>query len=138
MRPGGTIYELLPTRLRTAAVTCGRAARVIATVETKMEDRVVGRDGQVMSPSSLTHPFKPIPPLAIIESQIVQERDGEIDVRVVPGPAYSADSTGQLIERFERRFGDALKVHLTLVDSVDRTPAGNLRWVVRITAENMR
>jgi phenylacetate-CoA ligase len=110
---------------------CGRELRTIAPVETKMEDCVVGRDGRIISPSSLTHPFKPIRPLAIEESQIVQVRDGEVEIRIVPGPEYSQDTSDQLVAGFHQRLGDSLEVHVHLVDVIERTPAGKLRWVIR-------
>ena len=39
--------------------TCGKTARRIADVTTKAEDIVVTPDGRLISPSILTHPFKP-------------------------------------------------------------------------------
>jgi len=62
------------------------ARQMMAEVTTKAEDMLTLPDGRLISPSVLTHPFKPLD--SIEGSQIVQTAPDRVTVRLVPGAGY--------------------------------------------------
>lgn len=107
---------------------CGRRARRIADVSTKAEDIVVTPDGRFLSPSVLTHPFKPF--VTIRQSQIIQESMDRISVRIVAGDDWTAEKEQQLRDALEDRLGRGVSVLIERVDHIPREPSGKFRWVI--------
>jgi len=118
------------TRVLRRHCPCGRQLSLIDQVVAKFEDVIVEKDGRLVSPSALTHPFKPINPKAILKSQIVQDEVGRITVKVVRGPGYDKTQERLLLKGFETRFLGQLKVEIVYVTDIERTSAGKYRWVV--------
>jgi phenylacetate-CoA ligase len=124
-------------RYRTSDVTaivtdpcpCGRTLRRIEPIRTKAEDVVLTPDGRMISPSVLTHPFKPLE--SVTKSQIIQEERDRIRVRVVSTPAALPDSErSQLIAALGARLGDDVRIEIEEVDEIPPEPSGKFRWVV--------
>jgi phenylacetate-CoA ligase len=116
------------TKFYTEACQCGRAMIRIHTVQTKSEDQIVRPDGTVISPSVLTHPFKPI--TAIEKSQIIQTGRNTITIKVVRRSYYTADDERKLLEEFTRRVGSEFNVRVEYVEDIPRTASGKYRWVI--------
>lgn len=114
--------------IKRARCDCGRAMPLMDGVTTKAEDIVVTPDGTMISPSVLTHPFKPIDTVA--KSQILQESPHELVLRVVPRPGYTDRDTARLLEGFRQRIGPEMRVRVELVEDIPRTAAGKFRWVI--------
>jgi phenylacetate-CoA ligase len=123
-------------RYRTSDITsflpracgCGRTSRVLDDVATKAEDVIVTPDGRWISPSVLTHPFKPLHQIA--ESQIIQERVDHLIVKLVPRDTFSTEHRQQLVAALRERLGTGMEITVELVDHIPRDPSGKLRWVV--------
>ena len=109
---------------------CGRHGSIMSQVQTKLEDIVLTKDDRAISPSALTHPFKPIPPRAILISQLYQQQKGELMIRIVPGPEFSQLAVSQLMEGFNMRFQGLLNVSVECVSDIPRTASGKYRWVI--------
>jgi phenylacetate-CoA ligase len=97
-------------------------------VTTKDEDLLRLRDGRLMSPSALTHPFKPLD--AIEASQMVQTALDRLVVRVIPRPEYSAADTEHLVRELKARLGQDMQVDIEFVESLPRTASGKFKWVI--------
>ena len=98
------------------------------SVTTKNEDIVLTPDGRWISPSVLTHPFKPI--RNILESQIIQERLNLLVIKIAKGPLYSEQDSLQLVEGIKERLGNSVDVELDFVDHIPRENSGKFRWVI--------
>lgn len=107
---------------------CGRHMPLLNEVTTKAEDIVVKADGTMISPSILTHPFKPMH--NIEESQIIQEDTRHITIKIVRRATYSDKDTKMLLENFQERVGVDMVVNIEFVDSIARTKSGKFRWVI--------
>jgi phenylacetate-CoA ligase len=107
---------------------CGRTFRRLRDVTTKAEDFVVTPGGRLISPSILTHPFKPL--TGIRESQIVQDRPDHLLIRLVPAPDYDANEEHRLLTALRERLGSEMQLTIQLVSEVPRAPSGKFRWVV--------
>jgi phenylacetate-coenzyme A ligase PaaK-like adenylate-forming protein len=114
--------------LRPEPCRCGRRLPLLDRVTTKAEDIVVTPEGRYVSPSVLTHPFKPMGNIAA--SQIIQETADSLIVRIVRRPTYTDDDTRTLVSEFRKRVGETMKIEVVFVDSIPRGPGGKLRWVI--------
>jgi phenylacetate-CoA ligase len=116
------------TALRPGRCTCGRQLELMADVTTKAEDVLTLPDGRLLSPSVLTHPFKPLD--CIEGSQVVQTEPGAIVVRLIPGSAYTDDHTRHLVSELSARLGDDVRVSVEFVDRLETSRNGKFKWVV--------
>lgn len=113
---------------------CGRTFRRIADVATKAEDIVVTPDGRMVSPSVLTHPFKPFD--QILMSQVIQESLNRIRVKIVPSDQFSAEEEATLTEGLRERLGSEMKIEVELVEEIPREASGKFRWVISRVSHN--
>jgi len=116
--------------IRREPCVCGRTLARIDSVATKAEDIVITADGRMVSPSILTHPFKPF--TQIVESQIIQDRRDHLIVKILPTSAFSSDDQRNLIEQLQLRLGAAMDIEVKLVDAIPREPSGKFRWVISV------
>lgn len=107
---------------------CGRGLGRLADVATKAEDIIITPDGRFLSPSVLTHPFKPFDQL--MKSQIVQDAPDHVLVRLVPSSAFSDEHRRQLESALRERLGDGMRVETQIVDDIPSEPSGKFRWVI--------
>jgi len=116
------------TALKKERCACGRNLPLMEDVTTKAEDSLTLPDGRIISPSVLTHPFKPI--TTIEESQIIQEAADFVLVKVVPGADYTTHDEALLKHGLEDRLGRDVTVRIESVDSLERTKSGKFKWVI--------
>jgi phenylacetate-CoA ligase len=114
--------------LRTSSCSCGRGLELMDDVTTKAEDVLTLKDGRLISPSVLTHPFKPLD--CIEGSQIVQTAPDAVTVRIVAGSAYTAAHTAHLTTELQARLGDDVHIDIQMVDQLEHSPNGKFKWVI--------
>lgn len=114
--------------LRGSPCSCGRGLRLMQDVTTKDEDLLRLRDGRLMSPSALTHPFKPLD--SIQASQMVQTAVDRLTVRIIPRPEYSAADSEHLVRELKARLGQDMQIDIEFVKSLPRTASGKFKWVI--------
>lgn len=108
--------------------SCGRSMNVMADVTTKAEDIILRLDGTRISPSILTHSFKPLS--NILKSQIIQETKSHIIIKIVRNSSYSDSDSQKLISSLKERIGEDMTVTLEFVSDIPRTKSGKYRWVI--------
>lgn len=108
--------------------TCGRTLARIHDVTTKAEDIVVTPEGRMISPSILTHPFKPFD--EILRSQLIQESRDLVRVKILPSEAFGRRQRERLLADLKDRLGPKMEIELEMVDSLPPEPSGKFRWVV--------
>lgn len=113
---------------KTGMCACGRGFPLIEDVTTKYESIVTLPDGRLISPSVLTHPFKPMHNIA--ESQIVQESLDQLIVKIVKRDGYSERDEIALLTAFDERLGNQMKIRVEYVNAIPRTRNGKFRWVI--------
>ena len=124
------------SRIIVEPCACGRTSRRIAHVATKAEDLLVTPGGRMISPSTLTHPFKPFSNL--VKSQIVQERRDLVVVLIVAGPDFSPADEALLRSGLVERLGPGISVDIQRVDEISRERSGKYRWVISKVAHHGR
>ncbi len=116
------------TALMAAPCPCGRAHDRMADVTTKAEDMLTLPDGRLISPSVLTHPFKPLD--SIEGSQIIQTAPDHVVVRIVPGPTYDDALTAHLVTELQARLGADVRIVIEKVDRLEPAKSGKFKWVI--------
>ena len=114
--------------LKSEPCPCGRSLPLMDAVTTKQEDLVLTPDGRWISPSVLTHPFKPMK--NILESQIIQEKLDQIVIKIIRSPEYNETDSARLIEGLRERLGESVEIKLDFVDHIGRERSGKFRWVI--------
>ena len=114
--------------LLSEACTCGRGLELMADVTTKAEDTLTLSDGRMISPSVLTHPFKPL--TCIEGSQIVQTAPDAVTIRIIPSATYTQAHTEHLRSEFKARLGDSITIDVQMVDKLEVKPNGKFKWVI--------
>lgn len=116
------------TALKNKTCSCGRHLALMEDITTKAEDILATKDGRLISPSVLTHPFKPMH--CVEASQIIQEDYDHVVIKIVANADYKDSDTQHLIREFQDRMGDDVNVEIQLVDELQRTKAGKFKWVI--------
>ncbi|MEZ5287567.1 MAG: hypothetical protein R2712_22745 [Vicinamibacterales bacterium] len=116
------------TALRPGACSCGRGLELMEDVATKAEDVLTLKDGRLISPSVLTHPFKPLD--RIEGSQIVQRAPDHVVIRLVAGAGFDPALGDHLVREFNARLGDDVRVEVQLVDRLEHSKNGKFKWVI--------
>ena len=116
------------TALRPGRCSCGRHLELMEDVTTKAEDVLTLGDGRLISPSVLTHPFKPLD--CIEGSQIVQTAPNTVVVRLVPRPTYTEGHTRQRVAELKARLGDDVTVDVQFVEQLETGKNGKFKWVI--------
>jgi phenylacetate-CoA ligase len=116
------------TALPDRRCSCGRGLELMEDVTTKAEDVLTLRDGRLISPSVLTHPFKPLD--CIEGSQVVQKASDHVVIRIVAGNGYKPALTDHLVQEFKARLGDDVRVEVQMVDRLEPSSNGKFKWVI--------
>ncbi len=114
--------------LKNEKCSCGRGFPLMDEVATKNESILKLIDGRLISPSVLTHPFKPLN--GILESQIIQDEIDHLTINLVISDKYNKNAEKQLIDSFKYRLGNNIKITIKYLDSIPRTKTGKFRWVI--------
>lgn len=105
---------------------CGRPGRVVASVDGRLEDYIVLKNGARLG--RMDHIFKDM--INVREAQLYQAEPGQIVVRVVRGSRYTADDNALLLREIRLRVGEETDVSIEHVEALERSRAGKLRFVV--------
>ncbi|BDD87614.1 hypothetical protein DPPLL_19790 [Desulfofustis limnaeus] len=114
--------------IRSKSCSCGRGLPLMDDVTTKAEDILTLRDGRLISPSVLTHPFKPL--TSIEASQVIQEDLDTICIKLVTDVDFTEQDATSLINGFKERLGESMQVRIEKVEKLERTRSGKFKWVV--------
>lgn len=116
------------TAIRPSPCSCGRELQLMEDVTTKAEDVLTLPDGRLISPSVLTHPFKPLD--CIEGSQIVQLAPDHVVVRLVAGDGYTDAHSAHLLHELQARLGTDVRIVIERVDRLESSANGKFKWVV--------
>ncbi len=116
------------SRILERQCSCGRTLRLLDPITTKAEDVIVTPEGRVISPSILTHPFKPFDTIA--KSQIIQDSPDHVLVKIVAGERFTEKQERELTASLQIRLGDSMNIEIVHVDDIPPERSGKYRWVI--------
>lgn len=104
---------------------CGRESRVLVKIEGRIDDYVITPEGRRIM--RFDYIFKDTE--NVKESQIVQEKLGEIKIRLVRRSTYSARDERYITQEIHRWISPRLKIVFEYVDEIERESSGKFRAV---------
>ncbi len=107
--------------------TCGRNMPLISGIEGRAQEFIVTADEELISLASIN---VRTPSYNNVEQfQFLQENKGELTLRIVPSPTYSAEDTRQILEELRAQFHNKVRIEPDFVDSIPRTARGKYRFL---------
>ncbi len=105
---------------------CGRSSRVLTQIEGRKDDYVITPEGtRIMR---FDYVFKDA--MNVKEVQVVQDRMGEIALRIVRRPAYDSRDEGGIKREIHRWISPSIAIRFEYVDEIEREANGKFRAVV--------
>ena len=105
---------------------CGRPGPVIKAIRGRTSEFIVTPDGRRYP--TVTHFVDLL--RNVRRSQVVQEREGEITVRVVAMPAFGDADARHAAELFASRIGGGIRVKVVKVSELERMPNGKILNII--------
>jgi phenylacetate-CoA ligase len=104
---------------------CGRESPTLVEIRGRAQDYVVTPEGRrIMRFDSVFRDTSNVK-----ESQVIQERPGEIRVRIVKRPGYSASDESFIAGEISRTISPTLKVNFEYVPEIERESGGKFKAV---------
>jgi phenylacetate-CoA ligase len=118
------------------ACPCGRGLPLMGPVEGRKDDVIVTADGRIMPRAGLDQIHEFVDNLE--RCQLMQEKLGEVVVRVLPRPGFGSTDASELIHQLEKRLGKSTQVRIEIVDRLNLTTSGKERFIVsRVQLDEM-
>jgi phenylacetate-CoA ligase len=114
-------------RSQEGACACGRGFPLLAAVEGRTSELIVGKNGKYYSCPGPRFYGADIP--GIGQMQLIQETLEEIEVRIVATPDWSEESRVQLTARMQSLLGD-IRVKICLVEKIPPSASGKYAFAV--------
>ena len=89
---------------------------------------VITKEGRYISPSIITHAFKPLTHVA--KSQVIQHDFDDFEIKIVPEEGFNDNEIDILMKGLKERFGQKSSIDINIVQDIPRTKNGKFRWVI--------
>jgi phenylacetate-CoA ligase len=110
------------------ACACGRGLPMLASVEGRVLDMIIGPDGHALAGEFFPHLFKDHP--EIDRYQIHQASDHAITVKLVAGRGFTAALPSLITKKLRELLGPRTTIAVEVVPSIPLTQGGKHRHVV--------
>lgn len=107
---------------------CGRALPALASVEGRTTDFLVARDGRRLHALSVIYILREME--SVGKFRVTQEEVDRFVVEIVPRGAWSESDAHRIRSRFDRLFGEPVRVEIVLRGDLPAGPSGKHRYVV--------
>ena len=107
---------------------CGCKYPRIYPIETKVENMLVTSDGKYISPSIMSACFRKFQGIEM--SQVVQESDGGITVKIVRGQKFLARDGEKIARSMRGILGADMDVTIQYVDDIQRSKNGKFQFII--------
>ncbi len=103
---------------------CGRGLPLLASVEGRVLDMIVGTHGRIVAGEAFVHLLKDFP---IERFQAHQQADRAINLRIVPARGFDADTRAEIERRLITVLGSDADLTVQMVDHIPLTTSGKHR-----------
>jgi phenylacetate-CoA ligase len=115
-------------RMSVASCEDGRGLHVLDEVMGRTTDFVVRPDGTIMHALAVIYVLRAVDGVA--EFKFIQHTERDVEVLVVPSPAWTDAARSQVNAGLVARLGPEVRIAVRLVDSIPPEPSGKYRYVV--------
>ena len=102
---------------------CGRGLPRLGRIEGRIQSMIVGAEGRVVPGSLFLHLFKDYDWI-LRHFQVVQERPGEVLLKVVKGPRFEAAAFEELLRELRHYVGRSCRIEVDFVDAIPMVRTG--------------
>jgi phenylacetate-CoA ligase len=106
--------------------TCGRGLPLIGEIQGRTQSIIIGTNGCFLPGTYFAHFLKDYGHI-VKQFQVVQERLGAIEFKVVRGPRFSEASLQPILERFRHHLGADMGINVEYVDHIALVRTGKHR-----------
>ena len=110
------------------ACSCGRGLPLLSRIDGRKLDTIRTRDGHMLPGQFFPHMLKDVKGLE--RFQLVQRELDRLELSIVRGPKFDAESMTYLRGEFAKVLGDSIELHCEFVDDIPLTPSGKLRVTI--------
>jgi len=110
---------------------CGRDYALLKRVEGRLQELVVTKDKRLITLTALifAQHFKAFS--KIKEMQLVQEKEGQLIVKVVRTSQYSANDEKEILSKMQRAVSNGLDISFSYVSHIPRTKSGKYKFLIQ-------
>jgi phenylacetate-CoA ligase len=101
---------------------CGRTLSRLSHIIGRQRGQLIRPDGRIMFSHYLNSGIRKVG--AIRQFQVIQHERDRIEVIVVPMAGFGPEQERQILETFQSEFGCPIRVTVTCVPHIERTPGG--------------
>jgi len=114
-------------RSQDGTCACGRGFPLLAAVEGRTSELIVGKNGKYYS--CLGRRFFGVDIAGIEHMQVIQETLEEIEIRIVPNQGWTEESSAQLTTCVQDLLGD-VHLKISLVEKIPPSPSGKFPFAI--------
>jgi len=110
---------------------CGRSYLLLKKVEGRLQELVVTKDKRLITLTALIFAQHFEAFSKVKEMQLVQEKEGELIVRIVKTDHYSDKDEGEILAKMQGAVSSGLEINFAYVDHIPRTQSGKYRFLIQ-------
>ena len=114
-----------------AKCECGRNYTLIKKVEGRLQELIVTKDKRLITLTALIFAQHFEAFSKIKEMQLVQEKEGQLIVRVVRTSQYSDNDEKEILSKMQRAVSDGLDISFSYVSHIPRTKSGKYKFLIQ-------
>lgn len=111
-----------------APCSCGRGLPLLASVEGRLLDMIVGPDGQLLAGEFFPQLIKEHP--TVVRFQVHQDRRRALTVKLLPGEGFRTETVGLIEQNIRRYLGERAEIRVEAVAELPVTAGGKFRVTV--------
>jgi phenylacetate-CoA ligase len=115
---------------------CGRTYPVIEKIGGRLADQLYDLDGRAVNCTVIGFAFDGLK--NVRKAQVVQTAADHWVIRIVPGPAYTANDGARVLEKLAKDVSPRVNALIDLVDHIPSLPSGKYKWVVQEMQRTVR
>lgn len=119
----GDMATLSPDRC-----VCGRGLPMLSSVDGRLLDAIRSPAGHLLPGIYFPHMLKDVPGLE--RFQLVQQRIDRLDLAIVRGPTFDADSLAYIRREIAKVLGDSVELNCRFVEDIPLTSSGKTRVTI--------
>jgi phenylacetate-CoA ligase len=109
--------------------TCGRAYPLLETVEGRLHEFIVTKNGRLISMTAVNMHSDVFD--NVIQFQFYQKQEGEVLMRIVKKPGYTNQDTERILQELGKKFDGDVDVTIRFVGKIPRTRRGKYQFLIQ-------
>jgi phenylacetate-CoA ligase len=116
---------------RRGSCLCGRNYPLLEKVEGRLQDLIITSDKRFITLTALVFAQHFSAFSKIQKMQLVQEKEGELIVKIIKARQYSNNDESEILSKMEQAVGDGLRIKFDYVAQIPREKNGKYRFLIQ-------